>query len=85
MDDGGYRGGKCSRGSRKTIIATKHTIYRSQKNITKTNRNLWELDQSVTVANRKNALTAKSTVTEQRGPQNFVCLQMKRISTKLHH
>lgn len=40
---------------------------------------------SVTVANRKNALTAKSTVTEQRGPQNFVCLQMKSISTKLHH
>lgn len=34
------------RDSRKTNIATNHTIYRSQRNIAKINKNLWELDQS---------------------------------------
>lgn len=71
------------RDSRKTIIATKHTIYRSQKNITKINKTLWELDQNKYYCGKqKECFNWKSTITKQRGPQNFVCLQMKRISTK---
>lgn len=71
------------RNSRKTITATKHTIYRSQKNSTKINKTLWELDQNKYYCGKqKECFNWKSTITKQGGPQNFVCLQMKRISTK---